>query len=521
MDIREVFRLRQEGYNDSEIARSAHVARSTIALLLKRLEQSGLDLESVKEIGDDELMNRLYPKRGQRQVRHEEPDFASIQAELAKHGSKVTLKLLHEEYKRTVPHGLEYSQFCERYRQYRARTGIETGEALRYPRQNQPGYAMEADWAGDTPKLVMDLESGIKQKVHLFVASLGCSGYLFARAFPNEKSESWIHGHTAALHYFGRVPRVIVPDNTKTAVSQTHRYEPVIHPEYRAWAQHYRVAITPARVAKPRDKPLAEGSVHWLNIEIFGRLRNEIFTSFELLNQRILEIVNQLNKEPYQKRPGSRQEIFEEQDFPVMRPLPAQRYHHRVLKLARVSRLDYHVQFGKELYSVPFRLVGRQVLVCASDTTVEILYENQRVAIHERATRYQHRRTDPDHMPSGHRAQYDISLRTEEYYVKWGYSRGKSVGLFIERLLQRGPIVEAQYRTCMGVLNMKVSHSALNQACGTALDRGTISLKALTAIVQEMKKQTSSEKAVEHENLRGAEYYAINGREHKKHEAQR
>jgi transposase len=43
----------------------------------------------------------------------------------------------------------------------------------------------------------------------------------------------------------------------RSAVSKSHRYEPDINPSYRDLAEHYGVAVVPARARKPRDKAKA------------------------------------------------------------------------------------------------------------------------------------------------------------------------------------------------------------------------------------------------------------------------
>ena len=40
-----------------------------------------------------------------------------------------------------------------------------------------------------------------------------------------------------------------------------HRYEPDINPAYQQMAEHYQVAIIPARPYRPKDKSKVEGAV--------------------------------------------------------------------------------------------------------------------------------------------------------------------------------------------------------------------------------------------------------------------
>jgi len=48
-------------------------------------------------------------------------------------------------------------------------------------------------------------------------------------------------------------------------VKSPNYYEPELNPSYQDLAEHYHIAVLPARVRKPRDKPHAENGVQ--NVE--------------------------------------------------------------------------------------------------------------------------------------------------------------------------------------------------------------------------------------------------------------
>lgn len=54
-------------------------------------------------------------------------------------------------------------------------------------------------------------------------------------------------------------------------------------------AEYYGTAIIPARPAKPKDKPNAEGTVRVLETWILAALRNRKFFTFDELNKAIRE----------------------------------------------------------------------------------------------------------------------------------------------------------------------------------------------------------------------------------------
>lgn len=87
---------------------------------------------------------------------------------------------------------------------------------------------------------------------------------------------------------------------------------------------------------------------------------------------------------------------------PALRPLPEEDYSFAEWRLARVN-LDYHVEAGGFLYSVPHALIREQVDVRHTARTVEVFLRGQRVTAHERRHTGRRHGTDPDHMPSAYR----------------------------------------------------------------------------------------------------------------------
>ncbi len=149
-----------------------------------------------------------------------------------------------------------------------------------------------------------------------------------------------------------------MPDNLRSAVSKAHRYEPDINPSYRDLAEHYGVAVVPARARKPRDKAKAEVGVQVVERWILAALRNRQFFSLDELNSAISVLLERLNQRPFKKLPGSRQTAFDSLDRPALRPLPVQPYVYAEWKKARVH-IDYHVEVDGHYYSVPYQLVKK------------------------------------------------------------------------------------------------------------------------------------------------------------------
>ena len=75
------------------------------------------------------------------------------------------------------------------------------------------------------------------------------------------------------MRFFEGTPAAIVPDNLKSAVTKSSRFEPTINETLADLAEHYQTTILPARANKPRDKSLVEGAVKILYRRVYVNLK--------------------------------------------------------------------------------------------------------------------------------------------------------------------------------------------------------------------------------------------------------
>lgn len=373
--IREVLRLKFEaGLSDSRIAQAIGSARSTVQECLRRAKAAGIGWPLPQEFDEALLQARLY-RREVPLTRSPLPDFVKLAAELKRPG--VTRLLLGQEYKAAHPDGWQYSVFCDQYRRWLSTQDL----VLR--QHHVPGEKCFVDYAGQTVGLI-DRATGEARQAQIFVAVLGASSYTYAEATWTQQLPDWLGSHVRALSFFGGVPRAIVPDNLKSGVTKAHRYEPELNPAYQDFAEHYALAILPARVRKPRDKAKVEVAVQVVERWILARLRDRTFFSLAELNAAIGELLKYLNTRPFKRRDGCRRQLFEAIERAALRPLPERAYTFATWKKARVH-LDYHVEVERAYYSVPYKLIGKSVDVRLSAHTLEIFYHQRLVAAHARS----------------------------------------------------------------------------------------------------------------------------------------
>jgi hypothetical protein len=362
---------------------------------------------------------------------------------------------------------------------------------------------MLVDWAG----LAMHYSGGKGEecKAYLFVAILPASGYLYTEAFRDMKLESWIEAHIHSFEYFGGASRLIVPDNTKTAVKKVNYYEPELNRTYREMADHYGAVIVPARPFRPTDKAPVETGVQIVERRIIAKLRHRQFLSFPEVRQAVWEELEPLNTQAFQKLPGTRRSCFVETEKQELMRLPVSRYECAHWKEAKVA-FDYHVAFEKaHFYSVSYRYAGKQVKIRSTSRTIEIFYEAERIAAHERS--YDpHRRyiTDPHHMPPHHQA---VAAWSPERFISWAAKTGEKTKAFICSLLGHWDHPEQAFKSCAGILRLAntVSPRQMESSCALALSQQVYSYTSFARLLK--KQEDSAPRAIQHENVRGPEYY--------------
>ncbi len=501
--IKEVLRLQAAGLSRRQLAKSCGIARSTVTEYLKRAEAADLLWPLPEELDDAELEQRLFPPAvtlpaEQRAV----PDWPLVHRELKRKG--VTLTLLWDEYKAATPEGYQYSWFCEHYRAWLGKVDVVMRQ------DHRAGEKLFVDYAGQTVEII-DRDTGEVREAQIFVAVLGASNYTYAEATLTQTLPDWIGSHVRAFRYFDSVPAIVVPDNLKSGVHLAHRYEPELNPTYAEMGRHYGVAIIPTRSAKPRDKAKVETAVLHAERRILARLRNRSFFSLSELNAAIAELLEELNAAPFQKLPGSRKELFETLERPAMRALPGSAYEYAEWKQVRVN-IDYHVAIDKHYYSVPYQLVKEQLDARLTANTVELFYKSKRVASHRRSRQVGRHTTVTAHMPKAHR---DYAEWTPQRLVRWAEEAGQATAKLVETILTSRPHPQHGYRACLGILRLGKTYGTqrLEAASRRALAIGACSYKSVESMLKNgldkkpLPATTLESPAIEHDNLRGPDYY--------------
>ena len=485
-----------------QIGEALMIPYTTVADYIRRYKKSNLSPGDLKEKNDRDLYQILFGEEIKRKPGLKlPPDFACIHQELKK--KHVTRLLLWEDYREIDPDGYGYSQFCELYNRWAKKLNISMRQVHR------AGEKMFVDYSGLTMEIIDPL-TGVVKEAEIFVACLGASGYSYAEASESQKKGDLIKSHTRAFSFFKGVTELVVPDNLKSAITKYDWYDPYINESFQDMADHYGTVVLPARPYMPKDKAKVELSVKLVQRWILAKLRHQQFFSIGQLNQAIRPLVDELNNRVIKRLGKSRRQLFLELDKPALKPLPPKPYVYREFKLCRVS-IDYHIELNKSYYSVPYQLIGKEVEVRYSDSTVEIYCQNKRVAFHRQLYRLGSYSTNKEHMPSSHRVYVEW---TPSRLINWGKSFGQNTERLIEEILSKKPHPEMGFRTCMGILK---TAKDLDKAIVEAVSSKMLTLQSykvshFKAILKnktyhEDRPVTVTTPENEHENVRGQAYY--------------
>lgn len=502
--LREVLRLHLElGMSARAIARSCVLSPSTVSGYLGRARVAKLSWPLPPELDADAALTRLlFAGEGHPEPSRPEPDWARLHLELRK--KHVTKQLLWEEYKAEQPEGYQYSQFCERYARWAATLSVTMRQT------HLAGEKLFIDFSGDGVDIV-EPKTGECRKAKLFLAVLGASNFTYAEPALSEDLPTWVECHANALEFMGGVAAVWVPDNLKSGVKSADLYEPDLNPTYADLARHYGAAVVPARVRRPRDKAKVEQGVLLAERWILAALRHRTFFSLEELRQAVKPLVDKLNGRPMKKLKKSRRDIFEQVERAVLKPLPPRRYEFAEWARPRVH-IDYHVEFDAHFYSVPYQLVGKQLELRATASTVELFLGGRRLTSHLRSSQKGQHTTHTEHMPKAHQAYAEW---TPARLLEWAKKTGPATAALLEEILRRRVHAQHGFRACLGVLHLsrKYEPARVEAACARALRLRACTYKSVAAILKnnldrEQALQEPPQQALPlHGNLRGPGYY--------------
>lgn len=442
-DKNEIRRLWKLGIKKRQIARATKVHRNTVSKYIEEfISENSKPKNTIKSTAAASEPNWF-----------DQIDWENIRSEYLR---GTPLNVLHEELLESNKLQVQYAGFWKQ-----AQKKISLTEATMV-RVFKPGERTEIDYADGID--ILDPVTGEVRKTQFFVGVLCNSRYAFAEFTMTQSSQDFLQSHVNMFEYFGGVTPLLSPDNLKSAVTKTHRYDPVINQAYTRLAEHYEVAVVPARVRTPKDKAIVERTIQIFQRYFFMKGRHKTFTSLLELNQFLRQHLEIFNKKIHRIFKRSRHEMFLD-EVKYLKPLPELPYKVAVYHKATLSR-DCHLVFDQNYYSSPHHLRGKELDVWATSKTVEIFFENNRVAFHGRAKTVRKFVTDPGHYPPAQMAYAEEDIQK---IISRAVSVGPETEILVKHLLE-GVTPLKHFRRCQGIVALawKYSSEHLEAACKEA-----------------------------------------------------
>jgi transposase len=460
--IKQLFRLHQSGVSNREIAKTLGLDKGTVNDYIRKFKTGGMHIDELLLLEDPVLEGRFSAGTAAYTDKRFE-DFKDLLPWLEKElGRKhVTRYLLWQDYLAKYPSGYRYTQFCFHLNQQlvaRHPTAILTHVA---------GEKLFVDFAGDKMEYI-DFETGEVIPVQVFVACLPFSDYCFIMCVKSQTTEDFLYALSRCLNTLGGCPQIIVPDNLKAAVIKSDLYEPELNRVMEDFANHYQIAVVPARAGRPRDKAMVENQVRIIYSRVYAKLRDHQFFSLDELNRAVFEKTLEHNQTRMQRRDYTREEKFLADEKHTLRPLPATAFEMKFYADLRVG-VNNCVYLGrdKHYYSVPHTYIGQKVLLVYTRTMVRIYCQNDCIATHSRVIGYGYSIVH-EHLCSTHQ---HYRLRSPDYYIQTAQKKSDALAEVFTRIFDSPKSPEVFYRTCDGLLSLcrKTDAVRFEKACRIAM----------------------------------------------------
>ena len=340
-----------------------------------------------------------------------------------------------------------------------------------------PGELAEVDFG--KLGIVPDPETGKRRVLHALIVTLVHSRHQYVHVTHGQKLVDFIEGLEDAWEFFGGVPRRVVLDNLKAAVTKADRYDPTFQRTFNQYAEYRGFVIDAAVPRHPKGKPHVERQVPYVRENFF---RGETFLDRDHAQR---EAVHWCMTTAGQRVHGTTRKQplvqFEAYERGALLPFEGERFDTPDWAELTVHP-DFHVQFRQALYSVPYRYRGRPVTVCGDSKLVRIYTDGKLIKTHPRKPPGERSSPKEDYPPE----MTAYAMRDTDYMIEVAAKKGDDVGLFVAKLLS-GTYPWAKLRQAQKLMRLvdKYGPERVNAACGRALRFDVINVNKVKKIIED------------------------------------
>jgi len=327
---------------------------------------------------------------------------------------------------------------------------------------------------GHGPKL-LDARTGKIEQTYYFVMTLCYSRHQYAELVTHQDMETWLNCHQKAFLFFGGIPKKVIIDNPKCAVTVAGYYEAELNKSYEAYAKEVGFVIAPCPPRDPQKKGRVESGIKYVK-KSFQPLRD--FKHIQDGNEQLKDwVVNEAGVRIHGSTYKKPLDLFESEH---LKSLPKTMPEIAIYSKVRGSR-NCHVRFEKCNYSIPFTFYDKDLWCKKTQTSIKIYFEGDLVAHHPRLFQPGSYSTNKNHLEPKAQAYFK---RTPEWCFNEATRIGNSTKFVIGTFLT-DPVQEL-LRAAQGVLKLedKYGSKRLEKACARAIHFNAVSHKSIKDILR-------------------------------------
>lgn len=278
---------------------------------------------------------------------------------------------------------------------------------------------------------------------------------MYAEVFEDERESNFVKGTVHAIEYYGAVPRYLVPDNLKTAVTKHSKDELLINTAYQDLEHFYDVVIVPPPARKPKGKPTVENGVRSMETWLIETLKRTQFTTIESINEVTKKVIADFNTSVHKGQKISRMDSFLRYDKPRMKSLGGGSFTLCDYKYYDHIPNNYHLEYDGHYYSVNYKLYPQPAILKATFTDILICDASNRLLRQHKRSYAEFPRyiTNPQDMKPEHLYYRDINTKNSSYYLNWASRFGPDMKTLIDKVLHSFEFEEQAYNSCNGILH--------------------------------------------------------------------
>jgi hypothetical protein len=341
----------------------------------------------------------------------------------------------------------------------------------------EPGEAAQVDF-GKGPD-IRDVFTGEIHKTWIFVMTLCFSRHMYAEIVTDQKVSTWLSCHRRAFEFIGGVPRKIIIDNAKCAITKACYHDPEVQRSYGELAEGYGFIISPCPPRDPQKKGRVESGVKYVKSS-FVPLQD--FRSIAAANQQlrswIMETAGNRIHGTIRQKPLT---LFTEAEKAFLKPLPDIPVETAVWCQVKVHG-NCHAQFEKAYYSAPYQLAHKKLWLKATDSIIK-LYDNLNlVAVHPRMRKQGTYSTIDEHMPPE-----AIAWKLQD--TQWCLKQAEMIGTACHEVMRKlfGDSVLDHLRAAQGIIRLSQKYGTvrLENACLRALHFNNVKYVSIKNILMQ------------------------------------